>query len=90
MFKLGNSTECGQVVVQGAQLKCVICRHDIFWERELQLPTSIFNFLEADDGNGTAHCAVCGRCGYVHMFIPPNTVKDESGSRPEASPAPST
>jgi hypothetical protein len=30
-----------------------------------------FSFLDPDS---TAHCAVCERCGFVHMFIPSGTV----------------
>jgi hypothetical protein len=33
-----------------------------------------FSFLDPDS---TAHCAVCERCGFVHMFIPSGTVRSD-------------
>jgi hypothetical protein len=83
MLNFWKPSHFGPVVVQGIQLSCTICRHGIFWEREVQLPTPIFNFLDLDEWNRVAHCAVCERCGYVHMFIPPHTVRQESESPPK-------
>lgn len=85
MFDFGKPTQFGPVVVQGVQLSCVICKHGIFWEREVQLPTPLFNFLNLDEWNRVAHSAICERCGYVHMFIPPHTVRQEQDSSPEES-----
>lgn len=68
----------GPVVVQGRQLACVVCRHGSFWEQEIDLPTPLFSFLSASEWNGVTQCAVCERCGYVHMFVPTATVRDES------------
>ena len=48
MFDFGKPREFGPVVVQGQQLRCTVCRHDIFWERDLQLSTPLFNFLDLD------------------------------------------
>ena len=76
--------EIGPVTVQGRPLRCMVCSHDVFWEHNITLSTPFFSFL---DPNSTAHCAVCERCGYVHMFLPGGTVKDDKpATEPPASP----
>jgi hypothetical protein len=66
----------GPIEVQGRPLRCAVCSHSVFWEHEIQLATPLFNFLDPDAWNGTTQCAICERCGYVHMFIPPpSTIK---------------
>ena len=74
--------EIGSVAVQGRPLRCIICSHDAFREHHLNLGNAVFSFLDPDS---TAHCAVCARCGYVHMFLPGGTVKDD---QPAAEPPP--
>ena len=81
-----ESRKFGPIEVQGRPLRCTICGHGIFWEREIQLSTSLFDILDLDAWNRVAQCAVCERCGYVHMFIPPGTFKDPQ-QLPAAKPA---
>ena len=69
--------EVGAVHVQGRALQCLICAHDAFWEREIQLASPLLGLFSLDEGR-RAHCAVCARCGYVHMFIPQATVPVEA------------
>jgi hypothetical protein len=66
--------EYGPVTVQGRPLRCLVCSHDTFWEHHIQLSSQMFAFLDPDSH---AHCAVCERCGYVHMFIPSATIRVE-------------
>lgn len=75
--------EFGPVTVQGRALHCILCSHDTFWEHQVQLSTPFFSFLDPDS---SAHAAVCERCGYVHMFIPTATVRDEEKTPGGASP----
>ena len=77
--------EIGPVTVQGRPLRCNVCSHDAFWEHHLQLGSALFSFLAADS---TAHCAVCARCGFVHMFLPSGTVEDDATAPQGAAPAP--
>jgi hypothetical protein len=74
--------EYGPVTVHGRVLGCLVCGHETFWEQHIQLSTQVFSFLDPDS---RAHCAVCERCGYVHMFIPSGTVPVED---PQGKPAP--
>jgi hypothetical protein len=78
--------EYATVTVQGRMLQCLVCAHDRFWEQHIQLSTAMFSFLDPDSH---AHCAVCERCGYVHMFIPSATVAiDEAAARPAGGATP--
>jgi hypothetical protein len=79
------SHELGPVQVQGRPLQCLVCSHDQFWEQHLQLGSSLFSFL---DPESSAHCAVCARCGFVHMFLPKGTVEDGDRAPQAESPAP--
>lgn len=83
------SREVAAVHVQGRALRCLICSHDAFWEREVDLSAPGLGLFSLDDGS-RAHCAVCARCGHVHMFIAPSTVSLEAdvpagGPLPEAA-----
>lgn len=77
--------EIGPVEVEGRPLHCLVCSHDRFWEQHLQLGSALFSFL---DPESSAHCAVCARCGYVHMFLPKGTVEDDQKAPKGAAPAP--
>ena len=54
----------------GTQLRCEICKHDHFWQREAQLNTAVATFFDFDWANATAVCYVCDGCGYIHWFLP--------------------
>lgn len=60
----------GVVLRNGVQLRCEVCKHDLFWQREAQLNTSVATFFNFDWANATATCYVCDGCGYVHWFLP--------------------
>ena len=66
--------EYGPVVVQGRQLRCNVCGHGIFWAYQIQLHTPLMTFLGVEAWNRLADCAVCAQCGYVHSFIPPDSL----------------
>jgi hypothetical protein len=78
--------EFATVTVQGRPLRCNVCSHDMFWEQRIQLSGALFSFLDPDSA---AQCAVCERCGFVHMFIPTGTARvDEpaaGGADPQAA-----
>jgi hypothetical protein len=89
----GNTTmppdpeRLGPIVIQGRQLRCTVCSHDVFWEQEVQFATPITDLLDPGAWNRNAQCAVCERCGYVHMFIAPGTFKQTEES-PDSQPQP--
>jgi len=59
-----------RVTVAGLELKCEICKHDLFWQREAQLNTAVATFFNFDWANVKAVCYVCEGCGYIHWFLP--------------------
>jgi predicted nucleic-acid-binding Zn-ribbon protein len=58
------------VVILGRELKCVICGHDRFWQREAQLNTAAASFFNLDWTNAAGICVICNECGYIHWFYP--------------------
>lgn len=67
----------GPVVVQGRQLSCNVCSYGIFWEHQVQLHTPFMTFLDLEEWNRVADCAVCARCGHIHWFISPESLPRE-------------
>ena len=57
------------VRVEGFDLRCEICKHDLFWYRQAQLNTAAASFFNFDWANPSATCYVCDRCGYIHWFL---------------------
>lgn len=60
----------GTVQIKGQPLRCEICGHERFWQREAQLNTAVATFFNFDRANATATCYVCDGCGYIHWFLP--------------------
>ena len=69
---LGTEKRYGPVTVHGEMLRCVVCRHEEFWEHQVQLHTPTATFFNIEYLNRVANCAVCASCGYVHFFLPTN------------------
>lgn len=65
-----GQSEPETVHINGIDLNCEICKNDTFWQREAQLNTAVATFFNFDWANATAYCLVCGRCGYIHWFMP--------------------
>jgi len=80
--------EYGPILVQGRQLQCHVCGHGIFWAYQIQLHTPLMTFLGAEAWNRLADCAVCARCGYIHSFIPPDSLPQEEGAEAQTTSAP--
>ena len=58
------------VEIQGRELKCLVCAHDSFHKREAQLNTSGMSFMNLEWASASGVCYVCGKCGYIHWFLP--------------------
>ena len=58
------------VDINGKQLLCLVCSHDQFWRRKVQLNTPILTFFRLDWLNRVSTSVVCDNCGYVHTFLP--------------------
>ena len=57
-------------LITGKHLECVVCGCDKFYSREAQLHSSAATFFGLEWTGESAHCAVCGQCGYIHWFLP--------------------
>lgn len=85
----GNARQFGPIEIQGRALRCHVCSHDLFWEHELHFATPLTSLLDVEEWKRVAQCAVCERCGYVHMFIEPGTFgKKIAGDAPAPALAP--
>ena len=65
-----DKKEAGPVTVLGNQMRCEICGHDRFFQREGKINTTGMTFFDLDWLNQSANCVVCAQCGYVHWFLP--------------------
>ena len=68
----------GPVTVHGLTLRCLVCRHEEFWEHHLQLHTPAATFFNVEFANRIANCAVCASCGYVHFFLPTDMAPEDA------------
>ena len=62
--------EAAEKTVAGITIRCEICRHTRFYERQAQLNTAVLSFFDLDWLNKSARCLVCEQCGYIHWFLP--------------------
>lgn len=65
-----SAPEPKQVDVLGKAIKCLVCGHDRFHQREAQLNTAGLTLLKLDWMNSSGLCAVCDQCGFIHWFLP--------------------
>ena len=56
--------------VAGFDLRCEICKHTEFFQREAQLHSAVASFFDLEWTGPNAKCFVCARCGYIHWFLP--------------------
>jgi hypothetical protein len=56
------------ITVHGRALRCLICEHGEFWDREVKLNSSGMEFFNVGWANQSALGLICARCGYVHEF----------------------
>ncbi|OEU94809.1 hypothetical protein [Streptomyces oceani] len=58
-----------RATVAGNPLSCVVCKHDVFWQRDVKLNTGAKELLGIAFVDQTASGLVCWSCGYVHLFV---------------------
>jgi predicted nucleic-acid-binding Zn-ribbon protein len=67
---LFKKAEPQQVLILESPLRCQICQHDRFFQREGKIQTTGMTLFDLDWLNKSANCVVCAQCGYVHWFLP--------------------
>lgn len=53
---------------QRVPLHCLVCRGQLFTDREIKLNTSGMEFLGMEWANQSGTALICDRCGFVHTF----------------------
>lgn len=56
-------------IIRGKPLRCLVCSHDLFFQREALLNTAGASFMGFDWANKSGTCFVCSECGYIHWFL---------------------
>jgi hypothetical protein len=49
-------------------LHCLVCRGQLFTDREIKLNTSGMEFLGMEWANRSGTALICDRCSFVHTF----------------------
>jgi hypothetical protein len=49
-------------------LHCLVCRGQLFSDREIKLNTSGMEFLGMEWANRSGTALICDRCSFVHTF----------------------
>jgi hypothetical protein len=49
-------------------LHCLVCRGQLFTDREIKLNTSGMEFLGIEWANRSGTALICDRCSFVHTF----------------------
>lgn len=68
-MELFKKSEPQTIEVLGEQLKCPVCRNELFWTRQAQLNTSVATFFNLDWANKSATCFVCSKCTHITWFL---------------------
>ena len=53
---------------QRVPLHCLVCRGQLFTDREIKLNTSGMEFLGMEWANRSGTALICDRCSFVHTF----------------------
>ncbi|RSK37604.1 hypothetical protein [Hymenobacter metallilatus] len=65
---LFSASQPVRVEIKGNPLHCVICQHQSFHRREVQI--NKLSLLTPDWADPVAICYECDNCGYLHWFMP--------------------
>ena len=61
--------DAGRRRVDGNDLQCPVCGHDVFWKRQTLLNTPGLTFFGVEWANKQADNYVCDRCGHMLWFL---------------------
>jgi len=54
---------------QRVPLRCLVCRGELFTQREIKLNTSGMEFMDLGWANRSGTGLICEGCGFVHTFV---------------------
>ena len=64
-----SSADASRRTVDGHDLRCPVCAHDLFWKRQTLLNTPGLTFFGVEWANKRADNYVCDRCGHMLWFL---------------------
>jgi len=67
---LFGRSQAERAIVAGVNLRCEICKFDHFHHRKAQLHGAVASFFDMEWTSPSADCYVCGKCGFIHWFLP--------------------
>jgi hypothetical protein len=59
-----------EVRIEGTPLRCLVCRHDQFWQRNVEITPIMAELFSLEEVRTTVACYICNRCGHIHWFMP--------------------
>jgi hypothetical protein len=59
-----------EVRIEGEPLRCLVCRHARFWQRNVEITPSMAELFSIEQAKATVACYICDRCGHIHWFMP--------------------
>jgi len=68
--KMPETVQASIIEIAGKPLVCNHCGNKLFLEKRAQLNTQLFNFIDLDWLSQSATLYACGRCGFIHWFLP--------------------
>jgi uncharacterized protein with PIN domain len=58
-----------RVEMEGNNLKCLLCSHELFHKRRTQVQVALPGGMSPEWHENAAYCLVCDHCGHVDWFI---------------------
>lgn len=62
-------TNVKTVSINGKELKCMYCGHNMFWQAETLLNQKWLSIFNQEAWGKSGKAFICDKCGYKHEFI---------------------
>lgn len=74
------------VTINRGPLRCLICAHQEFFDREVKLNSTAMELFDLGWANQSVLGLICAGCGYVHQFAGDGPeLWDRDGGYPQSS-----
>ncbi|MFM7099795.1 MAG: hypothetical protein ACKOET_08810 [Verrucomicrobiota bacterium] len=58
-----------KVELHGRPARCLMCGHEEFHLRKVQVETALHRSLNPEWSSHPGYCLICDRCGHIHWFL---------------------
>ncbi|HTI69314.1 MAG TPA: hypothetical protein VMF06_05085 [Candidatus Limnocylindria bacterium] len=62
-------TDPCRVEIEGKHVKCLICGHEQFHRRRVQVDTALSTGMSQEWHHNAGYCLLCDHCGFIHWFV---------------------